>query len=564
MWPTIIENVFYTLLEFCISLGIINNKYLQDNIIISNKKVMKKTYMKVHNKILSKTGKKPCSENTGKQVLLIVLDGWGYREDKKHNAIALTKKPVFSKLWDNYPHSLLLASGRAVGLPDGQMGNSEVGHMAIGAGKVVYTDLVRITDSAKNNNFSKNLAFKKLFTHVKKNKSFLHVIGLLGPGGIHSHTDHLYNFLKTAKEADIKNIYIHVFTDGRDTPPKSAADFLLELEKEIEKLKVGYISSICGRYFAMDRDNNWDRLKKAEEMLFDNKGNILWNKKASKVVKGYYQKNLTDEYIEPTIFADEVGHSYPINKNDGVFFFNFRADRARMISQKILERKKKMNLFFVSMTQYDKKLKTEVAFAPVKIETTLAKEISKAKLTQAHIAETEKFAHATYFLNGGEQKAYLKEKQILIDSRKDIPTHDLAPEMKAKEIADEAIKEIENGTNFIFVNFANPDMVGHTGNEKAIKIAIETTDRELGRIIKIAKKKKVVSIITADHGNAELNVDPKTGEKHTAHTTNPVPFIVTDKRLKVLSGELSGIAPTILDIFKIKIPKSMSGKKLIK
>ncbi|MDD4804528.1 MAG: 2,3-bisphosphoglycerate-independent phosphoglycerate mutase [Candidatus Pacebacteria bacterium] len=543
-------------MEFCISLGIINDKSLQDNIIIPNKKVMKKTYVKVHNKILSKTSKK--------QILLVVLDGWGHRDDKKHNAIALAKKPIFSKLWDEYPHSLLFASGRAVGLPDGQMGNSEVGHMAIGAGKVVYTDLVRITDSAKNNNFSKNLAFKKLFAHVKKNKSSLHVTGLLGPGGIHSHTDHLYDFLKTAKEADIKNIYIHVFTDGRDTPPKSASDFLSELEKEIEKLDVGYISSICGRYLAMDRDNNWDRLKKAEEMLFDNKGNIIWNKKASKVVKGYYQKNLTDEYIEPTIFADEVGHSYPINKNDGVFFFNFRADRARMISQKILERKKKMNLFFVSMTQYDKKLKTEVAFAPVKIETTLAKEISKAKLTQAHIAETEKFAHATYFLNGGEQKAYLKEKQILIDSRKDIPTHDLAPEMKAKEIADEAIKEIERGTNFIFVNFANPDMVGHTGNEKAIKTAIEITDRELGRIIKIAEKKKVVSIITADHGNAELNVDPKTGEKHTAHTTNPVPFIVTDKRLKVLSGELSGIAPTILDIFKIKIPKSMSGKKLIK
>lgn len=554
MWPTIIDDIFCTLLRFSISLGIIKDNYPQRCIIISNKKMIKKTQKRIHSKNLSNK----------KQVLLIILDGWGHREEKRHNAIATSDKPIFNDLWDKYPHSLLNASGRSVGLPDGQMGNSEVGHTTIGAGKIVYTDLVRISDSAKKNNFSKNQAFKKLFNHIKKNKSSLHVMGLLGPGGIHSHTDHLYDFLKTAKEASIKNIYIHLFTDGRDTPPKSAAGFLLELEKEIEKLEVGYISSMCGRYLAMDRDNNWDRLKKAEDMLFENKGKIVWNKKTSKISKEYYHKNITDEYFEPTIFSDSEGHSYPINKNDGVFFFNFRADRSRMISQKILERKNKMNLFFVSMTEYDKKLKTEVAFDPIKIETTLAKEISRAKLTQAHIAETEKFAHATYFLNGGEQRHYPKEKHILIESRKDVSTHDLAPEMKAKEIADEVIKEIEKGTNFIFVNFANPDMVGHTGNEKALKIAIEATDRELGRIIEVAEKNKAVSIITADHGNAELNIDEKTKEKHTAHTINPVPFIITDNKIKVINGDLSGITPTILNMFKIKIPKSMSGKKLIK
>ena len=556
MWPTIIDDVFCTLLRFCISLGIIEDNYPQRCIIISNKKMIKKTHSKVHHKKNIKKNKK--------QVLLIILDGWGHRDEKKHNAIAAADKPVFTRLWNKYPHSLLNASGKAVGLPDDQMGNSEVGHTTIGAGKIVYTDLVRISDSAKNNNFSKNPAFKKLFTHIKKNKSSLHIMGLLGPGGIHSHTDHLYDFIKIAKESDIKNIYLHIFTDGRDTPPKSAANFLLELEKEIEKLEVGYVSSMCGRYWAMDRDNNWDRLKKAEEMLFDNKGGIVWNKKPSKIAKGYYHKNLTDEYFEPTIFADSEGHSYPINKNDGVFFFNFRADRARMISQKILDRKRKMNLFFVSMTEYDKKLKTEVAFTPIKIETTLAKEISRAKMTQTHIAETEKFAHATYFLNGGEQKPYPKEKHILIDSRKDVATHDLAPEMKAKEIADETIKEIEKGTDFIFVNFANPDMVGHTGNEKAIKVAIETTDRELGRIIEVAENKKAVVLVTADHGNAEVNIDEKTKEKHTAHTTNQVPFIVTDSKLELVSGGLSDITPTILNILKIKIPKSMSGKKLIK
>ncbi len=554
MWPFFIENIFCNLLRFFIDLGIIENKYPQMCVNISQYKTMKKI-----NKKKAKINKKD-----DKKAMLIILDGWGYREDKKHNAIASADKPVFDKIWSEYPHSLLEASGRAVGLPEGQMGNSEVGHTTIGCGDVVFTDLVRISDSGKKGLFIKNPAFKKLFDHVKENHSALHVIGLLGPGGIHSHTEHLYYFLKTAKQAGIKDIYIHPFTDGRDTPPKSAAIFLEELQKEIEKIGVGYIAGICGRYYAMDRDSNWDRLEKATGMLFKNEGKLVWHKTASQVAKDFYKQNITDEYFEPVIIPKENGHSYAINKNDGVFFFNFRADRARMISQKILEKKNKMNLCFVSMTQYDKKLKTEVAFSPIKINTTLAKEISKVGLTQTHVAETEKFAHATYFLNGGEQKPYKKEKHILIESRKDVPTHDLAPEMKAKEIADATIKEIEKGTDFIFVNFANPDMVGHTANEKAIKTAIEVTDRELGRVLEAANKKGIISVITADHGNAEVNVDLKTGEKHTAHTTNPVPFIVTSNKFKVIKGELSDIAPTILAILGIKIPKGMSGKKLIK
>lgn len=554
MWPFFIENIFCNLLRFFIDLGIIENKYPQMCVNISQYKAMKKI-----NKKKSKIDKK-----SDKQVMLIILDGWGYREEKKHNAIASADKPVFDKIWNEYPHSLLEASGRAVGLPEGQMGNSEVGHTTIGCGDVVFTDLVRISDSGKKGLFIKNPAFRKLFDHVKENHSALHIIGLLGPGGIHSHTEHLYYFLKTAKQAGIKNIYIHPFTDGRDTPPKSACIFLEELQKEIDKIGVGYIAGICGRYYAMDRDSNWDRLEKATGMLFKNEGKLVWHKTASQVAKDFYKQNITDEYFEPVILPKENGHSYSINKNDGVFFFNFRADRARMISQKILEKKSKMNLCFVSMTQYDKRLKTEVAFSPIKINTTLAKEISKVGLTQTHVAETEKFAHATYFLNGGEQKPYKKEKHILIDSRKDVPTHDLAPEMKAKEIADATIKEIEKGTNFIFVNFANPDMVGHTANEKAIKTAIEVTDRELGRVLEVANKKGVISVITADHGNAEVNVDPKTGEKHTAHTTNPVPFIITSDKIKVTKGELSDIAPTVLTILGIKVPKGMSGKKLIK
>ena len=512
---------------------------------------------------MKKENTKSPNNTSGKKVLLIILDGWGYRKDPKDNGIALAKKPNFDLLWKKYSHGFLDASGLSVGLPKGQMGNSEVGHTTIGAGKIVYTDLVRISDAVKKKEFSKNLAFIKLFNHVNKNESSLHIMGLLSPGGIHSHTEHLYSFIKTAKECGVKNIYIHAFTDGRDTPPQSASGFLALLEKELLKTKIGKIASICGRYFAMDRDNNWDRLEKADKMLFDGEGKNIQDKKASEVAKEYYKQGKTDEYFEPTIFLDENGDKNIIEKNDGIFFFNYRADRARMISQKILERKKKMNLCFVSMTEYDKNLKTEVAFASINIETTLAKEISEAGLNQTHIAETEKFAHATYFLNGGVQKKYKKEKHILLDSRKDVATHDLAPEMKAKEISDKTIEEIKDGTNFIFVNFANPDMVGHTANKKAIKVAIETVDRELGRIIEEAEKNDFIAIITADHGNAETNIDEKTGERHTAHTSNPVPIITVGFKNKVKKGGLSDIAPTVLDFLGIKSPRSMSGKKLI-
>ncbi len=500
-------------------------------------------------------------EKEKKQVVLIVLDGWGYREDKKNNAIAEAKKPTYDRIWNEYPHSLLKASGRAVGLPEGQIGNSEVGHTIIGAGTVVFTDLIRISDSIKKGEFSKISAIKNLFIHVKKNKSSLHVMGLFGPGGVHSHADHLYGFLKAAKIAGIKQVYIHAFTDGRDLPPESASKYLGELENFIKKNGIGNISTMTGRYFAMDRDNNWDRLEKAEKMLFEGKGNISV-KKASEEAKDFYQKKVTDEYFEPTLFADENGEIHTIQKNDGVFFLNFRADRARMMAKTILE--KKMNLFFTTMTQYDENLKTEVAFKPIKIYTTLAKEISKAHLLQAHIAETEKFAHATYFLNGGEQNPYKGERHILLNSRKDIPTHDLAPEMKAVEITDAVLKEMKKGTDFIFVNYANPDMVGHTGNRVAAIKAIETVDHELGRIIEVAEANDISVVITADHGNAEVNIDQKSGERHTAHTINPVPLIVTNKEIKIKNGELSGVASLVLYLLNLKVPKSMNGKSLLK
>lgn len=508
---------------------------------------------------------------TFKQVLLIVLDGWGYREDTTHNAVAAAKKPFFDSIWKEYPHTLLEASGLDVGLPAGQMGNSEIGHTTIGAGTVIDTDLVRIAKSIKNDGFGKIPAFVQLFDHVKKNGSTLHVKGLLGNGGVHAHQDHLVAFIKAAKEAGISKIAVHVYTDGRDTAPQSSAQFLRELESDLEKIGAGFIATATGRFYAMDRDNNWDRIEVATNAIFHGKGNV---QKAgaipSEVIADLHSKGVLDEHLEPVIFLDKNGKNYHIEPHDGVFFFNFRADRAREISKKILERVEKDDICYVTLTQYDTSFRCETAFPPRIIDTTIAKEVSNAHLSQAHIAETEKFPHATYFLNGGIEKPYPNEKHILLDSRKDVKTHDEAPEMRAEAIADKAIEEIKAGTNFIFINFANPDMVGHTANVAAIKKAIETVDSQLKRVLDTLKTHDGVAFVTADHGNAEVNVDPQTGEKHTAHTINPVPAIITSKDIHfgngptTVSGGLSDIAPTILALLGLPKPSGMTGKILVK
>lgn len=498
-----------------------------------------------------------------KQIILIILDGWGHREEKKDNAMAEADKPFFDYLWNNYPHALLEASGEAVGLPEGQMGNSEVGHTTIGAGKVLNTDLVRVSKAIANDEFITNPAFMELFAHVKKYDSVLHVQGLLGTGGVHSHSDHLYAFLKAAKESGLKKIALHLFTDGRDTAPQSAYQYFSELEDFLRKLGIGFIATASGRFYAMDRDNNWDRLKKAEDALFECKSNVCTERKPSEVVKELYEKGIFDEHIEPIVFVDENGKSYEIKDNDGVFFFNFRADRARMLSKKVCDKSEGCNICFVTLTQYDKNFNCLVAFPPEVAETTLGNEISKAGLTQARIAETEKFPHATYFLNCGREEPYAGEKRILIPSRKDVPTHDLAPKMKAKEIADKIIDEINNGTDFIFANFANADMVGHTANHDAIIAAIEELDKQLKRIFESIDEKNTIALITSDHGNAEININPETGEKHTAHTTNPVPLIITDKKLRLHNGTLADLAPTVLKLLGIATPKNMTGRVLI-
>ncbi len=494
------------------------------------------------------------------QSVLIVLDGWGYREDSTHNAIAAAKTPNFDKYWSTYPHTLLEASGLAVGLPEGQMGNSEIGHTTIGAGKPIDTDLVRIKKAIDSGEYENNPAFKTLFDHVKKNNSTLHVQGLLGDGGVHSHSDHLFAFIHAAKNAGIKNIAIHVFTDGRDTPPQSAAEYLKDLEQLLERIEIGFIATVSGRFFAMDRDNNWDRLSKVEQALFEAKGHI-YEIQPSEVLKTLYEEGKVDEHLEPMIFRSDC----KIQDNDGVFFFNFRADRARMLSSKMIERGEKNNLCFVTLTSYGSEYKCLVAYPQTPIETTLAKEISGAGLTQSHIAETEKFPHATYFLNGGVEKPYPGETHILLDSRKDVQTHDLAPKMRAEAIADKAIEEINKGCNFIFINFANPDMVGHTANVPAIIEAVEEVDTQLGRVVDALIQKGGIAFITADHGNAEVNIDPFTNEKHTAHTINKVPAIVTKTGIDLRSeGSLIDIAPTIFEILGVQKPESMTGQNLVK
>lgn len=499
-----------------------------------------------------------------KQVALIVLDGWGYREDKNNNGIEQSQKPNFDNLWNNYPHTLLNASGLAVGLPEGQMGNSEVGHTTIGAGKVLDQDLVRIDKDIENGNFAKNEGLKKLFDHVKKNDSWIHVMGLFSDGGVHSHMNHLFAFLKMAKDNGINKIAIHLFTDGRDVPPQSASSYVKILEDKIREFGVGVIASVSGRFYAMDRDKNWDRLEKATDVIFKGQGEIC-EIDPSLYIENLYKEGKVDEHLIPFVCVGEDKEIHFIKNGDGIFFFNFRADRARQLTAKILEKEKEENLCLVTMTDYGEDYKTILAYPPISINTTLAKELSENGFTQVHIAETEKFAHATYFLNGGVEGCYKGEEHILIPSRKDIKTYDLAPKMSAEGIADKAIEQIGKGTDFIFINFANADMVGHTAVIPAIHEAIEEVDKELGRVVKELTEKGGVAFITADHGNAEINVDDKTGERHTSHTSDPVPFIITDKNLELKEGgSLADVTPTILKFLDINKPEEMTGSSLIK
>jgi 2,3-bisphosphoglycerate-independent phosphoglycerate mutase len=506
----------------------------------------------------------PTAQKEKRQVMLIVLDGWGHRADTNHNAIANAKTPFFDSLWAKYPHALVEASGQDVGLPEGQIGNSEVGHMTIGSGTIIDTDLVQITKAFREGTFEKNPAFLDLVAHIKKNGSTLHLMGLVSPGGVHSHSAHLDGILRAVKNASITKVAIHAFTDGRDTPPQSAGKYLAGLETLITDVGIGRIATASGRFFAMDRDQNFDRLARVEKAMWEGEGRIASGILSSKDIASQYKNGVVDEHLEPTVYLDTDGAASTVRPHDGILMWNFRPDRSRMLAQNILKRAEAEDLKLLTFTQYENNTNALVAFTKGRIVTTIAREVSQAGLTQVHIAETEKYAHATYFLNGGVEEKYPGEEHVMIESRKDVPTHDLAPKMRAKEIADATLEHIAKGTDFIFVNFANSDMVGHTANKDAIVTAVEEVDLQLSRVVSAMLETGGVVLITSDHGNAETNIDPESGERHTAHTHNPVPAIITDTLISMKErGSLADIAPTALLLLGLPIPGVMTGKPLV-
>jgi len=492
-------------------------------------------------------------------ILLAILDGWGYREEKEGNAIYHARTPNYDRYMDKYPHCLLQASGEAVGLPPGQMGNSEVGHLNIGAGRVVYQESTRISKAIEDGSFFENRVLKEAMERAKK--STLHLMGLIGDGGVHARKDHLYALLKMAKIYGIKNVMIHCFLDGRDTPPTSAIHHIEELERKIKEIGVGKIASLIGRYYAMDRDKRWERTKKAYEMLVKGRRRLVEN--AMEGIKIAYENGETDEFVLPVV----IENTERIKDGDVAIFFNFRPDRGRQLTSAFIDPDfsyfpvEPIEVYFVTMTRYDKNFKNPVAFEKEDIKNTLGEVLSKNGMSQLRIAETEKYAHVTYFFNGGREKPFPGEERCLVPSPK-VATYDLKPEMSAYEVTEELIKRIEEEKyDFIVVNYANPDMVGHTGVWKAAIRAVETVDKCIGRVVEKVMERDGVCLVTSDHGNAEEMLED--GKPKTAHTTNPVPFIVIGEDVELRNGILGDIAPTILHLMGIKKPREMKGETLI-
>lgn len=505
-------------------------------------------------------------------LMLIILDGWGYREAREGNAILAARTPTLDHLTEEYPWCFLEASGEAVGLPEGQMGNSEVGHLNIGAGRIVYQDLTRINLSIKKEDFFKNPAFLDAISHVKANDSSLHLMGLVSYGGVHSYMTHIYALIKLAQQEGLKKVYIHAFLDGRDVPPKAALKDIKELDAFCKEKGNAKIATISGRYYAMDRDKRWDRTKLAYDALTMGVAPYKTPDVESAVSEAY-ERGETDEFVKPTVITDSEGKPEAvIQDNDSVIFFNFRPDRARQLTWAFVNkdfenfpREKHPKVYYVCMAQYDETLDLPIAFPPEELENVLGKVLSKQGLVQLRIAETEKYAHVTFFLNGGQEKCYEGEDRCLIPSPK-IATYDLKPEMSADEVTEEVIGRIRSGKyDVIILNFANMDMVGHTGIFEAAVKAVEAVDSCVGRIAAALKEAGGVAIITADHGNAEKMENPVTGEPHTAHTSNPVKCIYAgnDEVKALKNGKLCDLAPTLLELLKIRKPEEMTGESLI-
>ena len=499
----------------------------------------------------------------------MILDGWGISKNPSVSAIDKAKTPYVDSLYSKYPSAELTTFGQSVGLPDGQMGNSEVGHMNLGAGRVVYQDLARINLDIEEKTFKNNIILKKTLESVKKNNSKLHLIGLVSDGGVHSHISHLEEILSESKAMNLKNVFVHAFTDGRDVDPKSSIKLIERLNKKISECGAS-LSSLIGRYYAMDRDNRWERTKKSYDLLVNGTGKKSINIINS--IKESYETGITDEFIKPIILVDKNNKPKGlIKENDYVIFFNFRTDRGRQLTKVLTQEDiqefelKKMDLNFVTMTNYDQSFEDiKVIYEKDNLVDTLGEVLAKNKKIQIRIAETEKYPHVTFFFNGGREKPFENEKRILCPSPK-VATYDLKPEMSANEITESIIKEIDDeSADFICLNFANPDMVGHTGNINAAIKACETVDNCASKIIELALKKKYSTLVIADHGNCDVMINPD-GSPNTAHTTNMVPIILVDNEIKKISdGILGDIAPTILELMKIKKPNLMTCESLLK
>jgi 2,3-bisphosphoglycerate-independent phosphoglycerate mutase len=528
---------------------------------------------------------------TKRPLVLTILDGWGYRAETANNAIALARKPTYDKLLREYPNTLIQASDHFVGLPDGQMGNSEVGHLNIGAGRIVQMDITRIDAMIASGAFQKDPAIARAMKRAQEGGRQLHLFGLVSDGGVHSHQEHLYALLRTAREYGLERVFVHAFMDGRDTPPDSGAGYIAQLEQKMREYGVGKVATINGRYYAMDRDKRWERERKAFDAMVNGKAEGGAYPNAVARIKESYNNGVTDEFLIPFVVVDAAGKPVSqIRDEDVCINFNFRADRAREITR-VLTRESGLNkqggrdldgwealdatiprseipknLYYLCMTQYDKLYELPVIIPPESLDNILANVLSAHHLRNLRVAETEKFAHVTYFFNGGIETPFPGEERILIPSLK-VATYDLAPEMKAEAIGDAIVKAINDGSfDLIVANFANADMVGHSGKLEPTIRAIEAIDAQLGRIYKAIREKNGSWLITADHGNAEQMVDLVTGSPHTAHTTNPVPLIYVAEEAKHYrlrpDGSLRDISPTLLNILSLGLPKEMTGGDL--
>ncbi len=506
-----------------------------------------------------------------KPLALVILDGWGYSEDPRHNAILAADTPVFDKLWAQYPHTLIQASGADVGLPAGQMGNSEVGHLNIGSGRVVYQEYTRVSRAIRTGSFFDNCTLTEAIDKAKENNSAVHIMGLLSPGGVHSHECHIHAMMKLAVERGMEKVYLHAFLDGRDTAPKSAKKSITAMQTVFDELGSGRFASVVGRYFAMDRDTRWDRVKTSYDVITEGKG-VFSSQTALEALVQAYQRGETDEFIQATSVIPEGEEAVRIEDGDVMIFMNYRSDRAREITRPFIEdnfeafkRERNFKLAeFVSLTEYSSKFDIPVAFPPERLNNVFGEYISNLGLSQLRIAETEKYAHVTFFFNGGVEEPFPGEDRILVNSP-DVATYDLQPEMNAPELANQLIAAIESDQyDTIICNFANPDMVGHTGKESAAIEAIEALDKIVGQVSSAIIKAGGEILVTADHGNAELMLDESTDQAHTAHTCNPVPFIYVGREAEMAeTGALSDIAPTLLYLMDIEIPSEMNGRSLV-